>query len=472
MNAIAARGGWLGLFWCAVVCGGAVDAHAQAATEIDPAVAEDALVNLGTLWNRVSGGVPLPMRYVDTYLAREATPVARAAPVAPDLDWGSSLVLAPATMSAAREGSLRLPIKLVSASDAREFYRRQAFLSLYVRKHDAVRAVWQSGRVPSDAKMSAEDMAQHGRQAAAAHVELFLIERIALGEGETQEQKCAGYQRASAHARALGLEAGAGSGPAAAPRPIADADLPPAWRSLYGAARAHHAAQHAPFARALALFCAQGAEVTPTQTREHLELALTQRLERNIDSFFAAQLVSIQTVQEAFTELSAQNDTFVPRKAIADLYRQVIDARSVYDIVYKDTFGLTSRLTKLTEATARLTERLAANPAQGAFPNEARELTRLRGELTSFLVLAKSIAAIPFPSAADRQALSPCARLPDTLEGRTSGIDLAPLVDTCIAAATALREKLFRASDVPPERALFLRHLRSLSHAFLTANTW
>ena len=165
-------------------------------------------------------------------------------------------------------------------------------------------------------------------------------------------------------------------------------------------------------------------------------------------------------------------DIAVPREAIADLYKQVADAQATYDLVYGDAFGLTTRVDKLQAATARMLQRLSADPSSSsAFASEARELMGLRGELARFVALARSLASLPIASRRDRQALAPCEALPEGIEAAPVA-DLAARVEACLSAATALRDRLFLTPDVPPEREALLHHLQSLSHAFLTSNPW
>jgi hypothetical protein len=350
----------------------------------------------------------------------------------------------------------------VTPEAAREVYRRQAFLSLYLRKFDAWMALLRVGKL-GGVSTPEGDAELYRRQANAAYLELFLIERIALGEGETQEQKCAAYRRAETHARALALGQGG--------QEVTEADLPPAWSGLLGAAKRHHAAQHQRFPAAI---CAQAVAVTRTQTRAELEKLLDQKLADTLIAYFDRKLSELAEVQRTFAADFNDAKLSVPRGQIRTLRELVVNSKIEYETVRADRFGLAGKIRTLQGEAAALAELLKAGGSAPTLTlgSQEAELARQRGEMSKLLAAARAIGAVKLGSASDQAALAACARLPERYEAGT-GTDDRPLVnqlDACLKGALAVRTRLVSGATIPPEREAFMKNLAALSKAYLNVN--
>jgi hypothetical protein len=427
MNRSNARSAWRTLgFIASLALLPPVVAHA--APELTLAEAKSALVDLNALWTRATQDIPLAETYLTRYLTTPQSPAV-------------------------------LSVVPVTAEDARELYRRQAFLSLYATKHASFVTLVRSGTVPASVRIDETAVLEFAHKARAAELELYLLAWIMLADGETLEQKCAAYTRAAQHGRTLGF---------ASATALPDTDFPPAWRPLYGRARQLSQSQDTRFRAAL---CSEGVPVSRAETRRALEGLLDTKLDKTLGQHFDRTAIDLEQVQQSLTELVTASTVTVPRDRILLLQKRVTDANSVYQLVSTDTYGLGARIAELSEQTQALLATMHSQQGgESAFAGPERELLALRNTLSSFLALAKSLGTLRLPSAADNTALSICSSLPERVDLAGTGADLASTVNGCLSAALSIRERLLAGSSVPPERTELVRHLQALSTSFLNNN--
>ncbi|WP_437957447.1 hypothetical protein WME76_40025 [Sorangium sp. So ce119] len=349
-----------------------------------------------------------------------------------------------------------LPIAGVEPATARELHRRVAL-------HELLLGALRSYREPEGAPAGRSDEVL--QMANTAHLELFVAHSLAYLEGQSREEKCLSYQRATEHARYVGFGADFGL-----PVPVRAG-----WENLLEEARTFYTG---PFAEQIpANLCAMRKAVRKAEVESMLRAGVDQRIRSRVEAEIDATSQSLAEKERQYAAALRDSAVELPTREIFLLKKTVEDTATLYEFVERDTLGLErapatgqpllSRLRAKRGEIDRIRNNASAAGVNADVAAARATLERHAALLGAVAETLREIARTPGLDWATQEKLGVCATIPDALTPENFA-EYAGRVDACLteaARAYAALKDAAGASD--PARVAFVERVSGLSKAYI-----
>ncbi|WP_437287410.1 hypothetical protein [Sorangium sp. So ce406] len=423
-------------------------------TPSGPAIEVPSFVDVDEAFRRATGGRPL-----DTALLSFASSEMRPAASGGGNSGGGLIeedVLPIEDVTGAVTTVRLLPIAGVEPATARELHRRVAL-------HELLLGALRSYREPEGAPAGRSDEVL--QMANTAHLELFVAHSLAYLEGQSREEKCLSYQRATEHARYVGFGADFGL-----PVPVRAG-----WENLLEEARTFY---NGPFAEQIpANLCAMRKAVRKTEVESMLRAGIDQRIRSRVEAEIDATSQSLAEKERQYAAALRDSAVELPTREIFLLKKTVEDTATLYEFVERDTLGLErapatgqpllSRLRAKRGEIDRIRSNASAAGVNADVAAARATLERHAALLGAVAETLREIARTPGLDWATQEKLGVCATIPDALTPENFA-EYAGRVDACLTEAARAYGALKDAAGASdPARVAFVERVSGLSKAYI-----
>ncbi|WP_437318554.1 hypothetical protein [Sorangium sp. So ce385] len=426
-------------------------------TPSGPAIEVPSFVDVDEAFRRATAGRPLDSALL-TFASNELRP-----PTSGGGGGGGGIIdedFVPVEEADGSSTTVRLlPIAGVAPATARELHRRVALLELLI-------GALRSYREPEGAPPGRSDEVL--QMATTAHLELFVAHSLAFLEGQTREEKCLSYQRATEHARYVGFAADAGL-----PVPVRAG-----WESLLEQARTFYAG---PFAGQIpANLCSMRKAVSKAEVESTLRAGIDERIRFRVEAEIDATSQSLAEKERQYAAVLGASGVELPTREIFLFKKTVEDTATLYEFVERDTLGL-ERAPATTPPGQSLLSRLRAKRGEidqirsnASATGVAADVTAARATLERHAALLgavvetlREIAQTPGLAFATQERLGVCATIPDALTPENFA-EYAGRVDACLTEAARAYGALKDAAGASdPTQLAFVERVSGLSKAYI-----